>query len=286
LNTIGIIGLGLLGSALADRWLRAGHVVLGYDISADTRQALARAGGRALDSADELAAECDTLVLSLPDSKIVATVIDALEATLRRGLLVIDTTTGDPADAEALGQRLAARRVAFIEATIAGSSAQVRQGEAIAMIGGDEPTLGGCKELLAAVAAQTFYLGPWGSASRMKLVVNLVLGLNRAVLAEGLTLAGALGLEVTRALEILRVGPAYSTVMDTKGPKMLAEDFQPEARLAQHAKDVRLILENAKRTGTALPLSQTHRALLELAEAAGYGPLDNSAILLAIRDLQ
>ena len=260
--------------------------MFGYDIAAEARQALAAAGGQPVDSAVALAEHCDTLVLSLPDSQVVAAVIDALESCLRPGLLVVDTTTGDPADAEALGRRLAERRVGFLEATIAGSSSQVAGGDAIAMIGGDEPTFHGSHSLLAAAAAKCFFVGPWGSASRMKLVVNLVLGLNRAVLAEGLTLAGAFDLDLARTLEILRASPAYSTVMDTKGRKMLTDDFAPQARLAQHAKDVRLILDNAQRTATALPLSKTHRELLERALAAGYGPLDNSAIILAIRDMQ
>ena len=286
MNTIGLVGLGLLGSALAERWLRAGHAVLGHDVSSDARRALVAAGGQAIDSAGELVERCDTLVLSLPDSKVVAAVIGDVESRLRPGQLVIDTTTGDPADAEALGSRLAQRGASFLEATIAGSSAQVRAGTAIAMVGGRGEVFHGCQGLFAPIAEQTFHVGPWGSAARMKLVVNLVLGLNRAVMAEGLVFADAMGLDRARALEILRAGPAYSTVMDTKGAKMLTGDFQPQARLAQHAKDVRLILENAERTGTALPLSKTHRELLDRALAAGYGPLDNSAIILALGDLQ
>jgi 3-hydroxyisobutyrate dehydrogenase-like beta-hydroxyacid dehydrogenase len=117
----------------------------------------------------------------------------------------------------------------------------------------------------------------------MKLVVNLVLGLNRAVLAEGITLAEALALEPRQTLDILRASAAYSRVMDAKGPKMLEGDFAPQARLSQHLKDVRLILEAAQRTGAALPLSLLHRELIERACAAGLGPLDNSAIIEAFR---
>ncbi len=286
MNTIGLIGLGLLGSALAERWLRAGFTVLGYDISPAAREALNAIGGTPFDSPGALAERCDVVVLSLPDSKVVAAVIGLIEAQLHSGQLVVDTTTGDPADAELLGRRLAQRGVSFLEAMIAGSSVQVRERAAIAMIGGHPDVVRECQELIEAVAHQSFHVGPWGSAGRMKLVVNLVLGLNRAVLAEGLMLAGALGLDRARALEILRASPACSTVMDTKGPKMLSGDFQPQARLAQHAKDVRLILEIAERTGATLPLSKVHRELLERAEAAGFGPLDNSAIILALGELQ
>jgi 3-hydroxyisobutyrate dehydrogenase-like beta-hydroxyacid dehydrogenase len=113
----------------------------------------------------------------------------------------------------------------------------------------------------------------------MKLALNLVLGLNRAVLAEGLTFAEALGLNPETALEVLRAGPAWSRVMETKGGKMLRRDFTPEARLSQHLKDVRLILAAGERGGAPLPLSSLHREILERAEAEGLGAEDNSAVI-------
>jgi 3-hydroxyisobutyrate dehydrogenase-like beta-hydroxyacid dehydrogenase len=115
----------------------------------------------------------------------------------------------------------------------------------------------------------------------MKLVVNLVLGLNRAVLAEGLAFARASAFDPALALEVLKSGVAYSRVMDAKGRKMIEGDFAPEARLSQHHKDVRLILEAAVRTGAMLPLTQLHDFLLGQIEDRGLGNLDNSAIIRA-----
>ena len=123
-----------------------------------------------------------------------------------------------------------------------------------------------------------YHVGPCGSGIRMKLVFNLVLGLNRAVLAESLAFASRYGLSSRQALEILKVGPSYSRVMDTKGPKMLRRDFEPEARLSQHLKDVRLILAAGESCGAKLPLSELHSRLLADAERLGFGAADNSAI--------
>ena len=117
----------------------------------------------------------------------------------------------------------------------------------------------------------------------MKLVLNLVLGLNRAVLAEGLEFARASGIDPAVALEILKSGPAYSRAMEAKGEKMLTGDFEPEARLSQHLKDVRLILAYGEKLGAKLPLSALHRELLEAAETAGFGGADNSAIIKAFQ---
>ena len=113
------------------------------------------------------------------------------------------------------------------------------------------------------------------------IAVNLVLGLNRAVLAEGLAFAKSIGVESRQALEVLKAGPAFSRVMETKGEKMLTGDFSPQARLVQHHKDVKLILDEASRANLELPLSILHEVLLARLVAAGDGDLDNSAILKA-----
>src|SRR5262249_59249985 len=111
------------------------------------------------------------------------------------GRIIVDTTRGDPEPTAAIGAALGAAGVAYVDATIAGSSAQVRSGEVIVIAGGDPAAIAACGDLFAAFASQVFPVGPCGSGSRMKLVVNLVLGLNRAVLAEGLALALHCGLD-------------------------------------------------------------------------------------------
>ena len=115
--------------------------------------------------------------------------------------------------------------------------------------------------------------------AKMKLVTNLVLGLNRAALAEGLAFAGSLGLDPVVSLAVMRGSAAYSSIMDTKGERMIHGDFAPEARLSQHLKDVRLIVDLGQRAGLPMPLSAAHRTVLESAEVAGCGDLDNSSII-------
>jgi 3-hydroxyisobutyrate dehydrogenase-like beta-hydroxyacid dehydrogenase len=129
-------------------------------------------------------------------------------------------------------------------------------------------------------AAETIHVGSCGSGAKMKLLTNLVLGLNRAALAEGLVFAQQLDLDPQQSLDVLRRSMAYSRIMDTKGEKMLSEDFAPQARLAQHLKDVRLMLAASD---ISLPLTETHRRLLEQAVTRGFGEADNSAIIKAIQ---
>jgi 3-hydroxyisobutyrate dehydrogenase-like beta-hydroxyacid dehydrogenase len=280
MNRIGLIGLGLVGNAIAQRLLAAGWEAVGFDVAADRNAALQSLGGRSVDSAAELCAACERIVLSLPTSGIVRQVLEPLLSALA-GKTIIDTTTGDPDEMAAIGRELLEHGAAYLVATIAGSSLQVSRSEGMVMIGGAEDVAARCEELLSTFSRQRFYVGSWLAAARMKLVVNLVLGLNRAVLAEGLSFAKACGIDPRRALEVLQASPAYSHVMETKGEKMISQDFTPQARLAQHAKDVGLILELGKNVQAPLPLSTLHEQLLQTLIEQGYGEHDNSAIIRA-----
>lgn len=281
-RTVGLIGVGLVGTAQAERFLAAGWRVVGYDTATDRREALRALNGVAVDSPHEVVTAADTIVLSLPTSDIVGQVLEPLQSSLA-GKLVIDTTTGEPGEMAELGARLARRGIAYLDATIAGSSAQVRSGEVVVMVGGPAEAVSQSRELLATFASRVFHLGPWGAGARMKLVVNLVLGLNRAVLAEGLAFAEHLGVDPRQALDVLQASPAASRVMETKGRKMLDRDFRLQARLAQHLKDVRLILAAGRQSGARLPLSTLHEQLLAELDQAGCGDLDNSAIIRAFQ---
>lgn len=278
-ESIGLIGLGLLGSALAQRLMDRGFEVIGFDTDEVCLERLTASGGRPASGLPDVAGRCRRIVLSLPDSGVSRTVIRELALHLSAGAILIDTTTGDPVEMVAIGDELQRAGIGYLDATIAGSSAQARAGEVLMLIGGDEEHLGACRDLIEAISMHTLHVGPRGSGARMKLVVNLVLGLNRAVLAEGLSFAMSLGFESATALEVLRQSPAASVVMETKGTKMVTGDFTPQARLRQHLKDVRLILDAAGTTKT--PLSELHAELLQSLVDRGFGHEDNSAILRA-----
>jgi 3-hydroxyisobutyrate dehydrogenase-like beta-hydroxyacid dehydrogenase len=275
---LGIIGLGLVGSAISERLLAAGHHVFGFDLDSHRMDELVQCGGKAVADAADVAQYVDACFLSLPTSAEVETVLGNLIPHMS-GKTIIDTTTGEPEFSQSIGELLEQRNISYLDATIAGSSKQVRTGDVLVLVGGQVIAYYASQPWLACFARHCYFLGSWGSGSRMKLVVNLVLGLNRAVLAEGLSFARGSGIDPGRALEILQDSVAYSRVMDYKGRKMIERDFSVEARLAQHHKDVRLILTSAERAGLELPLSRLHDRLLSLAESRGMADADNSAII-------
>jgi len=198
----------------------------------------------------------------------------------------MDTTTGEPERTEGIARTLQASGVQFVDAPISGSSQQIRQRQGVALVGGERSAYEACLDLLRAIAERHYYLGPSGAGSRAKLASNLILGLNRLVLAEGLVFAERLGLNLQEFLAMLKVTPAYSRAMDVKGEKMLQGDFTPQSKIAQHHKDIRIILEYAKRTGQELPLAHLHKEILELAMGAGEGELDTSAVIQVLRRLR
>ena len=282
-TTVGLIGVGLLGSAMAARLRYHDVALLGFDVEPARLQALESMGGQAGTTAAQVFSECEIVLFSLPTSQIAKEVVMQNDAVLASGLTVIDTTTGDPAEMSSLGDWLEQRGVNYIEATVAGSSRQLSHGQGTLLLGGDQAKLASVQWLLQMICDQSFYLGPVGAASRFKLVHNLLLGLHRAVLAEGLMFAESLGFAPDVTLKILQQTPAVSGVMETKGRKMVDADYTLHARLSQHLKDVRLILAEAERTGARTPLCEIHQELLEHAEQLGFGEADNSAVIEAYR---
>lgn len=277
---VGVVGLGLLGTALAERLLQAEWPVAVWNRTREKAEPLIE-GGAAW--SDNPFAECDRVVVSLYTTDVVESVLREMDAGLRPGQIIIDTTTGQPPQTAALGRRLAERGVDYLESPIAASSEQTRRGEAVAIVAGRREAFEASRDLFDAMAPKAFHVGTWGNAAKMKLVNNLILGLNRVALAEGLAFAKQVGLDAADALAVLKEGNAYSVVMDVKGRKMVEGDFSTQAKLSQHLKDVRIILDEASRAGIELPFSRLHCRTLERLEAAGLGELDNCAIIRAFQ---
>lgn len=280
---IGLVGLGLVGKALIRRLTLAGHPVLGYDTHEGAREQAAELGIELAATAGEVGMRCDVILLSLPDSAVVNRVLAAEEMgqRLHQGTLVIDTTTGCPSDAVSNHRLLQERGVRFVDVTLSGSSEHIARGEATALVGAEEdPQLAA---LVGCFADQTFFLGQPGAGCLAKLIVNHVMGLNRVALAEGLALGEKTGLAPATLLPILEASAAYSRVMDLKGRRMVEQDYDPASRIAQHAKDVGLILGLGQDAGAYLPLERVHMELLQTAIEEGLGEQDNAAIVEVFR---
>jgi len=280
-RTVGVIGLGLMGQAVAGRLVGAGYRVCGYDLKAEARQRAAAQGVDAVPDARDVAGRASAVFLCLfssDDRRRLLWGDQALAESLRRGTDLLDVSTGRPTDLVEDHWRLLPLGVRLVDACISGSSERVAEGQAVALVG-DREDGAPYAELLASFCRTQFYLGRPGDGCTAKLVVNTAMGLNRLVVAETLGLATRLGLDAAQTLDILRASDAHSRAMDVKGPRMAERSYLPAAaRLSQHAKDVDLILELAAQIGAPMPLSNVHQFLLSQLTVRGLGDLDNAAI--------
>ncbi len=284
----GVIGAGLMGSAVCGRLLEAGFAVSVFDVDAAKSAALASRGARPVDSIAALAS-CPAIVLAVFNTDQVEAVIEGeggiLDSTPAGSPspVVICTSTCDPDRLAALAARQAARGLRLLEVPVSGTSRQVASGAGVGLVGGDRATMQSVAPVLDAICPDQHYLGAVGNGSRAKLAVNLIVGLNRAAMAEGLVLAERMGLEREAFLGVARGSAAYSSVMDTKGPLMARRQFRdPQSRVDQSLKDFHLMIEQARAAGQQLPFAEVYARLLEGCVARSEGDWDNAVIVEAI----
>ena len=283
---VGLIGIGLMGMACAKRMRAAGLELLGYDVDAKKLEAFIKLGGRAAASVAQIARDCDTAVLAVFNTDQVEETVDALVAERPNGvppLTAVCVSTCDPDRISALYARTPAYKLQYVEAPVSGTSQQTETGDALGMIGGDPAAADTAKAVLDAICPRRHHLGAAGNGGRAKLAINLILGLNRAALAEGLVFAQKLGLDPGAFLSVARESAAQSQVMDIKGPKMVSGDFTPHGFITQTRKDFSLMLEQAKARGQGLPLAETYVSIVDGCVAAGEGERDNSIVIEEIR---
>jgi 3-hydroxyisobutyrate dehydrogenase-like beta-hydroxyacid dehydrogenase len=285
-QSVGVVGLGLLGQAFVSRLLGAGFEVVGFDIDRAKNIKLVERGGHPADSVGDLARRCDPIVLAVFSTDQVEDVIEREllpAAGEGSGKIVLCASTCDPERIARLAERVGKRGLRLLETPVSGASGQVIRGEGVGLIGGDAEVIRAVEGVLRALFARHFYIGKIGDAGRAKLAVNLILGLNRLAMAEGLVFAERLGLDPEAFLNLARSSAAYSQVMDTKGAKMIHGEFAAEGRITQHLKDVDLMLEQAQRAKQQLPLAEIHADVLQACVRQGEGDLDNSAVIKEIR---
>jgi 3-hydroxyisobutyrate dehydrogenase-like beta-hydroxyacid dehydrogenase len=287
---VGIIGAGLMGTAIAQRLAGAGFEVLAYDIDAQKRDAIARVGAKPEATAAVVIAGCAINVICVFSTSQVEAVIEGpgggLDAIAQGGTgarIFVVTSTCDPDQLAALAARVAPKGAHVLEAPISGTSRQVAQGDGVGLVGGERDVIEQAAPVLDAFLKLRHYLGAVGNGSRAKLAVNLILGLNRAALAEGLVFAGQLGLDPVAFLDVARGSAAYSQVMDVKGDMMARREFRiPQSRVDQSLKDFRLMLDQARVAGQDLPFAAVYARMLEDCVAHGEAEWDNAAIVDAI----
>jgi L-threonate 2-dehydrogenase len=281
---VGIVGLGLLGSAVAGRLRAAGRDVLGHDVVAERQRGVEVIGGRAAPSAAAVAETADPICVVLPSLAAVEEVVlgpRGLAATAR-GRTVIQMSTISPALTQQLARECAARGVGFLDCPISGTSGMVARGDGIIFVAGDRALYERWRPLLETILPRAVHVGAAGQAMVLKLVANLLVAVHSAAAAEALSMVERAGLDVSQALDLLGSSAATSRMLEVRGPLIAKRDFPAQMKLDLFMKDLHLIQEAAETLGAAVPLTDVAERLYAAAQAAGHGGEDLAVVVTAL----
>jgi 2-hydroxy-3-oxopropionate reductase len=285
MKRIGIIGVGLLGSAVASRLLKGGFEVKGYDKRPEQVKTLQDRGLKAASSIAEAAAETDAVFTILPSLESVEAAIlgtAGLVGTAPRSVTIIQMSTISPDLTRRLAKAALAKGLGFLDTPMSGTSAMVERGDCAIFVAGDPARTQTCQPIFDAIAKKTHYVGDVGMASLAKLATNLLVGLNTAALAEALVLGVKGGLAPAALLDILKESAAASKMVDIRGPLMVSHRFEAQMKVDLFLKDFKLMLEEGLRLGVPLPLTSVTQQLATATAAGGRGEEDLAAIIMTL----
>ena len=288
MTTVAFIGLGIMGGPMAANLVKAGFEVVGYNRSPEKVAALVDAGGRGAGSVTESVRDADVIITMVPDSpdvEAVATGEDGIFAAAKAGALYIDMSTIRPDVAVRVAEAGRAAGLRVLDAPVSGGEAGAIEASLSIMVGGEPADFEAAKPVLGAVGTTIVHVGPAGSGQTVKAANQLIVAANIEVLAEAVVFLEAYGVDTTAALEVLGGGLAGSTVLNRKGPNMLAREFAPGFRLALHHKDLGIVTSAAREAGVVIPLGSTVAQLVAALVARGDGGLDHSGLLKLVAEL-
>jgi 3-hydroxyisobutyrate dehydrogenase-like beta-hydroxyacid dehydrogenase len=278
--TIGFIGLGLMGKPMAQNLLRAGFPLTVWNRTKSKADDIVRAGAKLAENPREVAAQSDVLITIVSDPPALEEVLSgsgALEA-LRKGTILIDSSTVSPDAARRVAAACAKRGVDFLDAPVTGGTWGAEKGELVFMVGGDAKVLERAKPVLEAMGKRFFLLGPNGAGQTVKLGMNLLLALEVDAWAESLALVTKAGVPAERLIEVMQSSMGHARLLDVKTPLMLKDEYPASFPLRLMHKDLRLALELAREHGTKLPAAEAAYATYTAVKDASKDDPDFAAV--------
>jgi 2-hydroxy-3-oxopropionate reductase len=287
-ETIGFIGLGIMGRPMAKNLRKAGFPLVVHNRSRAAVDDLVQHGARAAASSREVAAQCDVLVTVLPNSPDVEAVAlgkDGIVEGARSGLIYVDMSTISPIVSQQVGKALAERGVRMLDAPVSGGERGAIDGALSIMVGGDESTFKAVLPIFQAMGKTITRLGPLGFGGFTKLANQIIVALNLTALGEALTLARKAGLDRELTLKALAGGLAGSRCLDQKTPNYVSGTYNPGFKIDLHFKDLGLIMESARALGVPLPTTAIVQELFSTLRVKGRGGLDHSGVITLLEEL-
>jgi len=287
-QTVGMIGLGIMGRPMAKNLVKAGYSVVVHSRSQGPVNELVGGGAKRGASASDVAAQVDVLITMLPNSpevELVALGKDGIIEGARKGLLYIDMSTISPLVSQKVGKALGAKGVRMLDAPVSGGEKGAIDAALSIMVGGDPADFDAAMPVFQALGKTITHLGPLGAGGFTKLANQIIVAVNLTALAEALTLAKKAGLDRDLTLTALAGGLAGSKCLDQKKPNYLADTYNPGFKIDLHFKDLGLIMESARALGVPLPTTAVVQELFSALRVKGRGGLDHSGVITLLEDI-
>ncbi|WP_419907164.1 NAD(P)-dependent oxidoreductase [Hoeflea sp.] len=282
----GIVGLGIMGSAMAGRLIAAGHSVAGYDPDDAAMERHRENGGRAAKSAGEVAKCAPVVLLSLPGSAALESVTADICVNGKAGCVLVELSTLPIDEKITARDALAEKGMSLIDCPVSGTGAQAVSGDLVVLASGDAEAVERCGPVFDAIARETRYLGAFGNGMKMKLVANLLVAIHNTAAAEALVLAQKAGLDLEETFEVICAGAGSSRMFEIRGPMMVEGRYSPPTMKNDvWRKDLDLIAQFAAGLGAPAPLFSVTDRLYAEAEAMGLGGEDTAAVKRVLEEL-
>jgi 3-hydroxyisobutyrate dehydrogenase-like beta-hydroxyacid dehydrogenase len=278
-SRVGIVGLGIMGSALAANLLRAGFTVIGYDPAAACRSRHRKAGGMVVETARDVARSAAILITSLPSADALASVSKEISREKHHRLVIIETSTLPIPVKEAARKRLAAAGVTLLDCPLSGTGAQARVKDLVVYGSGDRAAFKKVIPVLNGFARGHYFIGKFGNGSKMKFAANLLVAIHNVSAAEAVILARKSGLDPALAVKVLGDGAGSSRMLQVRGPMMAKRSYKDATmKVEVWQKDMKIIGDFLRQLGSPAPLFAATKAIYNAAIVQGYGKSDTAAV--------
>lgn len=287
LPIIGIIGTGKMGLPMATNLLKAGYPVIAFNRSTESLDHLATLGAQRASSIAEVAAAADIVLTSLTNQQSVRDVYlgaGGLAEQTRPDSICIDTSTNDIALVREIAESLVAREAHFLDAPVSGGVPGAVAGSLTVMCGGEEAVYNTAQPVLQVIGGNVHHLGPVGAGTAMKLVNQLLVGINMAAVAEALIFGASAGASPAKILEVISTSFGGSRMLDRGVPLIIDRNFAPATPVDLIRKDLGIVVDAAEADCLPLDIARASLALFDRTSAAGYGPNDMTAIVMPLED--
>ncbi len=285
---IGFIGIGAMGLPMANNVMKAGHELYINDVNKEAVEKLVSMGAKSADSAKELAQISDMVILMLPNTKIIELVLNGdkgLLAGLKAGSTIINTSSIDPMSTKRLASSVEKMQVEWIDSPVSGGTKGAEAGTLTLMVGCKEEVLEDVRPILEAMG-KIQYVGDIGAGSGIKMVNNLLLGINTVAISEALVLGAKVGIKPEVMLDVIGNSSGRSYAFEAKVPNyILKGNFDPGFAIDLQYKDLQLAISAAKELKVPLYLGNLSQQVYESARAAGLGKKDISAVITLLEKL-